>query len=294
MSAVTAHRPKTTSLRERVKDKLLSPSTSLRLPKFITNEPASPARYTGTAISPGYVSPHRNGSLSSGEKEQWYFPPDLPSTPKPKLQGKRKTRSRDSDPTGASPRTELARIEYPEQTSPIRSPRIASSPQDHYPVIPSKVEELDEDPPNYKPLGIHDLRNEKRLLYADVQLHSGLLYDLIQTIPAVWLTTPKIKESFIPLLRDDKCTAQDKAPTPTELRLIDGFLGHLPDVHIIAAKRIPRKPTASNSDFKRTLSLSPEVPSLPEVSLICSSSMNSINPIPDHTPSTPFSSSQPS
>jgi hypothetical protein len=123
------------------------------------------------------------------------------------------------------------------------------------------VDELDDEPINYKPLGVHDLRNERKLLYADVQLHSGLLYSLIQTIPAVWLQTPKIKESFIPLLRQDKSTAQQKAPTPTELRLIiDGFLAHLPDVHIISAKPSNRPST----DFKRSLTLSSDVlPPLP-------------------------------
>ena len=267
MSAATAQRPKSTSLRERVKDKLLTPSTSLRLPKFMSNEPASPARYTGTPISPGYVSPLRNGSLSSGEQEQWYFPPDLPSPPKPKRQAKRISRSCGSEPNIPSPREELATKEYSEQIAALLSPRIASSPEDHYPLVPRKIEELDDDYPNYKPLGVHDLRNEKKLLYADVQLRSGLLYDLIQTIPAVWLTTPQIKESFIPLLRDDKATTQRKAPTPTELRLIEGFLGHLPDVHIIASKRRPRKLSNPTSDFKRTLSLSSDVTN-PHISLV--------------------------
>jgi hypothetical protein len=267
MSTVTAQPPKSTSLRDRVKDKLLSPSTSLRLPKFMSNEPASPARYTGTAISPGYVSPLRNGSVSSGEKEQWYFPPDPPPSPKQTKHVKRRiTRSRDSDPNiSAAPRAPVSTQQYSEQVSALLSPRIASSPQNHYPLVPSTVNELDDEPINYKPLGVHDLRNERKLLYADVQLHSGLLYSLIQTIPAVWLQTPKIKESFIPLLRQDKSTAQQKAPTPTELRLIDGFLAHLPDVHIISAKRIPRKPSnRTSTDFKRTLTLSSDVlPPLP-------------------------------
>lgn len=261
MSAATAQRPKPTSLRDRVKDKLLSPSTSLRLPKFMSNEPASPARYTGKAISPGYVSSLKHASVSSGEKEQWYFPPDPPAPIKPKPVRPRMSRSRDSDPKFALPRTQTEAQQYSEQVDALLSPRIASSPQDHYPFT---VAELDEEPLNYKPLGIHDLRNEKKLLYADVQIYSGLLYNLIQTIPAVWLTTPKIKESFIPLLRADKATAQQKAPTPTELRLIDGFLGHVPDIHIVPAKRIHRKPTKhTSSDFKRTLTLSSDVPPSP-------------------------------
>ena len=227
----------------------------------MSNEPASPARYTGTAISPGYVSPLRNASVSSGEKEQWYFPPDPPSPPKQTKHVKRRiTRSRDSDTniSAAPPRAPLPTQQYSEQVSALLSPRIISSPHNHYPLVPSTVDELDDEPINYKPLGVHDLRNERKLLYADVQLHSGLLYSLIQTIPAVWLQTPKIKESFIPLLRQDKSTAQQKAPTPTELRLIDGFLAHLPDVHIISAKRIPRKRTST--DFKRTFILSSDVP----------------------------------
>jgi len=277
MSAATAQRPKQTSLRDRVKDKLLSPSTSLRLPKFLSNEPASPARYTGTAISPGYVSPLRNGSVSSGEKEQWYFPPDPPSSPKPKRTKQRASRSRGSEPNVAAPQTQHAATQqYSEGLHALLSPRIAaSSPRDHYPF---GVAELEEEPLNYKPLGVHDLRNEKKLLYGDVKLHSGLLYNLIQTIPAVWLTTPKIKESFIPLLRVDKATAQQRAPTPTELRLIDGFLTHVPDIHIIAAKRIHRKPSKQPpSNFKRALTLSSDVPTphLPPPRLVSSSPLTS-------------------
>src|SRR5277367_958267 len=203
MSAATAQRPKSTSLRDRVKDKLLSPSTSFRLPKFMSHEPASPARYTGTAISPGYISPLRNASISSGETEQWYFPPDPPpSPPKPttKTGKRRSTRSRDNEPNIVAPRPQRPTQQYSEQVSALLSPRIALSQEDQYPFVSSTVDELDEEPPNYKPLGVHDLRNERKLLYADVQLRSGLLYSLIQTIPAVWLQTPKIKESFIPLL----------------------------------------------------------------------------------------------
>src|SRR5271156_2502750 len=129
MSATTTQRQKPTSasLRDRVKDKLLSPSTSLRLPKFMSGEPASPARYTGTAISPGYVSPLRNASVSSGEKEQWYFPPDPPSPPKQTKHVKRRiTRSRDSDTNiSAAPRALLPTQQYSEQVSALLSPRIA-------------------------------------------------------------------------------------------------------------------------------------------------------------------------
>src|SRR5271154_2269676 len=95
----TLHREKT-SLRERVKEKFSSSSSSIsgsiKLPKFLSNEPASPARYSGTPISPGYISQRKEESTSTlGGKEQWYFPPD-PPIQQNKLERHRLTRSRDS------------------------------------------------------------------------------------------------------------------------------------------------------------------------------------------------------
>jgi len=91
----------------------------------------------------------------------------------------------------------------------------------------------------------------------DTEVRSGLLFDLIQTIPAIWLTMPKIRESFIPLLRTDHASIESKAPTPAELRLVDGFLEQLPDIHIVHSSWSTRRD--STVSFKRNLNLSAEV-----------------------------------
>jgi hypothetical protein len=70
---------------------------------------------------------------------------------------------------------------------------------------------------------------------------------------------PTIKEAFIPLLRGDQEITQMRSPTPNELRLIEGFLGHLPDVHVIHKKRFNR--ISKTWDSKSHLFLSTEVPS---------------------------------
>jgi hypothetical protein len=90
---------------------------------------------------------------------------------------------------------------------------------------------------------------------------SRVLQDLIQKIPSTWLTTPRIKEAFIPLLRNNENTLAEKAPTPTELRLIDGFLQHLPELHIVQQKRVKRKqPTnPAAQEYKRSLLLNSHV-----------------------------------
>ena len=255
MSTTSVHREKS-SLRERVRKGLLS-SGSIKLPKFLSNEPASPARYVGKPISPGFVSP-RDGSSTSSAKEQWYFPPDQP-VPKPKKLERRVTSSRDTEPPLLSQPPNHSRLST--QLNGSLSSRTQSSPENHYSVAPlSRSADTLDEPPVYTPLVIHDLRIEKRLIYSDVEVRTGLLYDLLQTIPAVWLTTPKVKESFIPLLRPDQSTTEQIAPTPTELRLIDGFIGHLPELHIIPQKRIPRKPSNNTStEYKRTLNVSSEV-----------------------------------
>ena len=144
------------------------------------------------------------------------------------------------------------------QLNGLLSPRVSPSSEPIFTAIPP-VQPVEE-PPLVKSLVVHDLRNENRLLYADMELRNGLLYTLIQTIPATWLTTPKIKESFIPLLRPDQTPTLKQAPLPTELRLIDGLLGHLPELHIIPEKRIPRKPANNvRTDYKKCLNLSSEV-----------------------------------
>jgi len=243
MSSTSLEPTKSTSLRDKVKDRLSLQGTSFRIPKFLSNEPASPARYKGKPISPGYNSASRDIV-----KEQWYFPPEPPS-PKAQRTVKRSTRSRDSEPTVSHGRSSQQSEELSQST---QTPRASLSSYDqpfHDPSLDSQVRRL----------VVHDFRNEQRILYADVEIRSGLLYDLIQTIPSVWLCTPKIKEAFIPLLRSDGSTVKEKSPTPNELRLIEGFLLHLPDIHIISAKRIPRK-RPSTMEYKRNLCLSTEVP----------------------------------
>jgi len=85
----------------------------------------------------------------------------------------------------------------------------------------------------FRPLVVHDLRGESPLLFTDPQVRSELLNDLIQTIPAIWLTAPRIRNSFIPLLRPDQGT-EDKVPTPRELQLIDNLLNNLPELRIVS------------------------------------------------------------
>jgi hypothetical protein len=247
------------SLRASIKERILPPGSSFKLPRFLTNEPASPARYSGTPISPGYSS-SRDGVTSPGAREQWYFPPDPPS-PKSRKPEKRPSRSRDSAPVMSPYAQNEAFGYFAEQRSGLHSPRIASTPPHHYPFSGHRsIDPVDENQ-TLKTLVVHDLRNERKILYADMEVRSGLLYDLIQTIPSVWLTTPKIKEAFIPLLREDRSTTQYKSPTPNELRLIEGFLEHLPDVHIIQQKRVPRKRVTGQGpdEFKRNLNLSSDV-----------------------------------
>ena len=266
--STTTHRQKS-SLREKVKDKLTRGS-SIRLPKFLSNEPAAPARYDGTPICSGYVPPHEisipqhGASTSSRVKEQWYIPPDQPPRPRPPppppRPARRVTRSRDSEPILLSPRPHNS-SKISMQLNGLLSPRISSSAETYFSTAPpSQPVGSVEEPPNSKSLVVRDLRNEKRSSSADVKMHDGLLYDLIQTIPATWLTTPKIKESFIPLLRPDQSTTIQQAPLPTELRLIDGFLGHLPELHIIPEKRISRKSASdAHGEYKKWLNLSSEV-----------------------------------
>ena len=72
-----------------MKGKLISSGSSIRLPKFLSNEPAAPARYDGTPILSGYVLPEEfsivqnEASSSSRVKEHWYIPPDDEPPPPP-------------------------------------------------------------------------------------------------------------------------------------------------------------------------------------------------------------------
>ena len=229
------------SLRDRVKDRLSISGTSFRRPKFLTNEPASPARYKGKPISSGYDKSARDGG-----KEQWYFPPETPSL-KPQRTVRRSVRSRDSALAGSGHSSQRLSTDLIQRAP---TPRASSSA--YHLLSEVSLEQLS------RRLVLRDFRNEKRIMDSDVEIRSGMLYDLIHTIPSVWLCTPKIKEAFIPLLRSDGTTTREKSPTPTELRLIDGFLQHLPDIHIVPTRRIPRK-RPSTLEYKRNLNLSSEV-----------------------------------
>lgn len=265
-SAIAQHQK--SSIREKVKEKLLTSEGSLRLPRFLSNEPAAPARYSGIPISSSY-------GANSGPKEQWYFPPDPPSPLQParRKAKKRVTRSRDRNEnvlmSTVTDRSDGEMEELSTRLNGILSPRLQPVPDNYFPLSTPLFAAVERDGDVvHKPLIIHDLRSRvhSRVLEVDMEVHSGKLYDLIQTIPQIWLAAPKIKESFIPLLRENGQTAQEKAPMPNELRLIEGFLNHLPEIHIIAPKRIQRK-TQAEMSFKRNLYLGADV-GLPTLHLI--------------------------
>ena len=249
---------KSSSFRDRVKEKLLTPSGTIRLPRFLTNEPAAPARYPGKRLS----STPRKEPISPVEREQWYVPPEPPTPNETTRRKSKASRARNSAPV-ASPFSWVEGDDYFQQdVAVIDLPRASSSPEANYAVAPK--------PPiqafpsmrntNSSNLRIYDLRQERRFVSPDSELFSGKLYDLIQTIPSVWLASPKIKEAFIPLLRVDQMTTKDRPPEPRELRLIEGFLNHLPDVHIIPETQISRNPYHSTHiDYKRYLNLSVDV-----------------------------------
>src|SRR5579862_2579553 len=240
------------SFRDKVKEKLLIPGRSIKLPRFLTNEPGAPARYSGKRISaPRHLFP------SSGSEEQWYVPPDPPTPNRRRL--RRETRSRDSAPVISPYSWKEGDDYFVRSTEYLDSPRASSSPERSYAIEASSPRVVSNEEQDSKALRRYDFRNEKRIVYSDMEVHSGLVYDLIKTIPSVWLTNPKVKEAFIPLLRIDQITTRDRAPTPTELRLIEGFFNHVPDVHIIQQKRIQRKPSQSDQDYKKDLKLSSDV-----------------------------------
>ena len=243
MSSVTVESQKS-SLRDRFKDKLSLSTTSIRLPRFLSGEPASPARYQGKPFwTPAEPS------------EQWYFPPDSPPKQEPKQE---ETKSRPRPVTNVlSPQP--TRKFRSSQLDGLLSPRIQTSRQVAFanppvqPMIPATVVR--------DSLIIRDQRTNAR--HGDLvngEPCSRVLQDLIQQVPSAWLTTPKIREAFIPLLRNNEKTLAERAPTPKELRLIDGFLEHLPELHIVQQKRVKRKyATSAAQEYKRSLLLNSEV-----------------------------------
>jgi len=246
MSSVTVESQKS-SLRDRFKDKLSLSTTSIRLPRFLSGDPPSPARYQGKP----FWTP-------AEPKEQWYFPPETP----PKQETKQEeTRLRPRPVTNVlspQPKREFRSS----QLDGLLSPRIPASRQVVFPK--NTVEPMTPATVIGNSLTIRDHRTKPhRGDSINGEPCSRVLQDLIQKIPSTWLTTPTIKEAFIPLLRNNKNTIAEKAPTPRELRLIDGFLEHLPELHIVQQKRVKRKqPTNAAQEYKRSLLLNSEVYSI--------------------------------
>lgn len=244
---------KSPSLRDRVKDKLLTPGGSIRLPRFLTNEPAAPARYPRKQLG-------TSKSNSIIEKEQWYVPP-APPTPERRVRKKAVNHQRDSDPV-RTPFSWVEGSEYfprPEDDEQV-SPRPSSSPERYFPAYSPSFHQPTQEDGAGKLLRVYDLRNESPNVHANLELRAGFLFDLIQTIPSVWLTNSRIQDSFTPLLRSDQVTAKERRTTVTERPIIEGFLQHLPDVHILPQSRIRRKSAQTTQDYKRNLNLSSEVP----------------------------------
>ena len=228
-------------------------STSLRLSRFLGNSPAPPARYSGIDISP--------------PKEQWYLPPSPPKPQRPlkktngqKIPTRKPVRAqRDSLPEVVSPSIRVEdgseQLSLPEQRQTMIR---AHSTPDHnvwrHSMYAEQLASFEtyQTPVMSNVFTIYDTTRNP----VDNVVRSGLLFDLIQTIPAVWLTMPKIRESFIPLLRTDHASIEMKAPAPTELRLVDGFLEQLPDIHIVRSSWSTRRDSLVG--FKRNLSLSAE------------------------------------
>jgi hypothetical protein len=243
MSSLSVEPPKS-SLRDRFKfkDKLSLSSSSIRLPRFLSGEPASPARYQGKP----FWTP-------SPPKEQWYFPPTTP----PKQEAKHTelpARKLSENVLSPKPRREFRSSNL----DGLLSPRIQESPQ----VFFTKTIEPMTPTIQRNSLVIRDQRPKVNGDSIHGEPCSRVLQDLIQKIPSTWLTTPRIKEAFIPLLRNNENTISEKAPTPRELRLIDGFLSHLPELHIVPQKRVKRKQaTHQAQEYKRSLLLNSQVSS---------------------------------
>jgi hypothetical protein len=145
------------------------------------------------------------------------------------------------------------------QATPDLPPRASSSPEIQYAVAPSPPLQPISSETHLKFLRVYDFRQEP-ILSTDLEIFFGPTYDLIQTVPAVWLSSSKIREAFIPLLRGDRITTKDRPPTASELRLIEGFLNHIPEVHILPEDHVSRSLTRSSSlDYKRNLNLSSAV-----------------------------------
>ena len=234
-------------------------SVSIRLPRFLSNAPAPPARYSGIDISPGYEKKE--------PKELWYFPPTPPKPQKPlkkanrqKMPSRKPVRTqRDSLPSVVSP---SIRVENGPPEEPIAEQRQAmirahSSPDYNGWRRSMYAEQLASFDSYMTQQTSHEFTiYDTTLNPIENEVRSGPLYDLIQTIPAIWLTTPQIRESFIPLLRTDHASIETRAPTPAELRLVDGFLDQLPEIHIVLPWSTQRN---SSIGFKRNLDLSTDV-----------------------------------
>src|SRR5579859_201169 len=139
-----------TSLRDRVKDKFLSPNSSIRLPKFMTNEPASPAKYDGVPISPGYITPL--DAVSSRKREEWYVPPPAPMSPPRsaphtphghdrKVRRKRACRSQDGPPPTSPEHQDASPSPQDGGFSWQNTPRGYSSTGEYFPQMPDPLNE---------------------------------------------------------------------------------------------------------------------------------------------------------
>jgi hypothetical protein len=248
------------SLRERAKDKLSFAGSLFSLPKSWLHDPAPPARYTGIPISPGYVS-LRKALMAAENSEKWYTPPGTPK-PIPPRRERHMTRSRHSESSILSPRPQNQSAASV-QRSRLFSPRPRSA-LDHQSVISQPISEVrPTESPVQRPFGFRELINESTnasteviAAHSEVAARSGLLHELVQRFFEVWLKTPKITESFIPLLRHDQCTAQEQPPTADESLLVDGFLEHLPEIYIVDRNR---RQINTSTDYKTTLDLDSDV-----------------------------------
>jgi hypothetical protein len=241
MSSISVEPPKS-SLRDRFKDKLSLSTTSIRLPKFLSGEPASPARYHGKPLW-----------TPSPPKEQWYFPPTTPPKQDTKHEDLPTARKQPDNVISPKPRRHFRSSNL----DGLLSPRIQESPHVFF------TKSIETMTPTFSANSLV-IRDQRPRVNGD-SIHgepcSRVLQDLIQNIPSTWLTTPRIKETFIPLLRNNEHTLAERAPTPRELRLIDGFLEHLPELHIVQQKRVKRKqpPNPAAQEYKSSLLLSSQV-----------------------------------
>ena len=239
--------------RKQVKDKLSLSGSLFNRPKSWLHEPEPPARYTGTPISPGYIA-LKKALMAAESNEKWYNPPDT-SKSMSRRRERHITRSRHSESSIISPRPRY-QVSSSVQRSGVLSPRAASA-LGHQSVTSRPISGVG--PPKspvQRPFSFHAFGNENADVSTDLTTHSGLLHELLQTFFETWLKMPKIKESFIPLLRSDQCTAQEQPPTPDELGIINEFLQYLPEIYIV--DRNPRQRNTA-TEYKNTLNLDSNV-----------------------------------